>query len=99
MSDEKQMEKAAQNEAEEEIITLTGMVIFKLVNEGSKSEGLQPYLACEDEKEIHLFLKDSNPFENNQLKNYENKTITAEGIIKDNTFIIHEIKTDMESLN
>lgn len=99
MSEEKLNEKAAPKEPEEEFVTLTGKVVFKLSNVASKSESLQPYLVGENEKEIHIFLKDSNPFENNQLKDLEDKTIKAEGIIKDNTFIIHEIKTDIEGLN
>lgn len=83
----------------EEKQVLTGKMIFKLSNNGSKSKSLQPYLLTAEDKEIHLYLEASNPFENNQLKDLEDKTIKAEGIIKDNTFIIHEIKTDIEGLN
>ena len=91
MSEENLNENKAQREPEQEIITLEGKVIFKPANEGSKSESLQPYLVVSDEKEIHLFLQDSNPFENNQLKSFEDKIITVEGVMKDNTFVIKKI--------
>ena len=91
-----QIEPEQKSNTELEVLTLTGKVIFKLANEGSKSESSQPYLLTSEGQEIHLFLKDSNPFENNQLKQYEDKNITAEGIMKENTFVISDIKTDIQ---
>lgn len=75
---------------------LEGTVIFKLANEGSKSESKLPFLqVLEDglEKEIPLYLKNSNPFENNKLKEYEGKSVKIEGYEKNGTFVISQISS------
>ena len=100
MSEEKLNENQTQIEPEQnsepEMLTLTGKVVFKLANEGSKSESSQPYLLTSEGKEIHLYLEASNPFENNQLKKYEGKEVTVCGLNKDNTFIIEKIENLMK---
>ena len=85
-----------EQKTEPKALTVTDKVIFKLANEGSKNESSQPYLLTSEGEEIHLYLEASNPFENNQLKKYEEKIITAEGMMKDNTFVIKEIIPDIE---
>lgn len=80
-------------EKSEEKKILKGTVFFKKVDEGSKSERLQPFLKTDDE-ETRMFLKDSNPFENNQLKAYEGKTVSAQGAFKNDVFIIDSIEEE-----
>lgn len=78
-------------EKENSVITLQGTVIFKLMNEGSKSEGNFPFLKIDDESIIAIYLENSNPFENNNLKEFEGKEITAEGTMKYGVFHISKI--------
>ena len=83
-------------EKNEEKKIIKGTVIFKKVDEGSKSERIQPFLKTDD-ADTRLFLKDSNPFENRQLKAYEGKTVRAEGSFKNEVFIIDSIEFDFKN--
>ena len=76
--------------SEEEKISISGTVIFQKINIDSKSESFQPFLYVNKDQIIHLFLKDSNPFESNILNQYDGKFITIKGFMKDNTFIVEE---------
>ncbi len=76
--------------SEEEKISISGTVIFQKINIDSKSESFQPFLYVNKGQIIHLFLKDSNPFESNILNQYDGKFITIKGFMKDNTFIVEE---------
>ncbi len=69
---------------------LSGIVIFKNANAGSKSESLQPFLKTEKGEEIHLYKMNSNPFENNDFHTCEGKTIEATGVIKDGTLHVSD---------
>lgn len=70
----------------------TGTIIFQKINEGSKSEKLQPFLYISKDEIIPIFFKGSNPFENNELAQFDGKLITVEGHIENTTFIIQKIK-------
>lgn len=80
-------------EKNEEKKILNGTVFFKKVDEGSKSERFQPFLKMDD-ADVRLFLDDSNPFENNQLKAYEGKVVRARGAFKNDVFIIDSIEEE-----
>ena len=125
MTEEKEIneKEASSCESGDSVLKLQGTVIFKLMNEGSKSEGNFPFLKLADrnvipqsdisvisqsdnnviprldrgispdgdELLIPLYLENSNPFENNTLKELEGKEVTAEGFMKDNIFHITKI--------
>lgn len=94
MTEEEQVREEEQitEETADSTITMRGTVIFKLMNEGSKSEGQFPFLEVEEPtKFIPLYLENSNPFENSTLKQFEGKEITAEGTMKDGVFHITKI--------
>lgn len=78
-------------EKQEEIKTLTGTVIFQKSNEGSKSESLQPFLYINQNEIIHLFMRNSNPFENKGLQSYDGKMITVNGYYNNHSFVIENI--------
>jgi len=80
---------------------LSGVVVFLMSNEGSKSESVLPYLyqsravPC-----LPLMLKNDNPFENNGLVEYDGVRVEIEGrIAASGTFIIDEIKRCQVSQN
>ena len=77
--------------SEEEKISISGTVIFQKINIDSKSESFQPFLYVNQNQVIHLYLKNSNPFENNLLHQYDGKFITVKGLMRENTFIIDQI--------
>lgn len=76
--------------------TFTGTIIFQRTNEGSKSESMQPFLYINQNQIIHIFLKDSNPFENNSLQKYDGCNVTVEGYMNNDTFIINSISKKTE---
>lgn len=78
-------------ENQEEIKTLTGTVIFQKTNEGSKSESIQPFLYVNQNEIVHIFMKNSNPFENKGLQEYDGKIVSAKGYYNNQTFVIEEI--------
>lgn len=90
MTEEKEISEK-KRDSDSSIITLQGIVIFKLINAGSKSEGNFPFIKIDDESIIAIYLENSNPFENNNLKEFEGKEITAEGTMKDGVFHISKI--------
>ena len=110
MKEEKEISEKTRD-SDSSIITLQGIVIFKLMNAGSKSEGNFPFLKLTDTNvipqsdisvilrldrgisptTIPIYLENSNPFENNTLKELEGKEVTAEGFMKDNIFHITKI--------
>lgn len=121
MTEEKEIQEkeASSCESGDSVLKLQGTVIFKLMNEGSKSEGNFPFLKLTDTNvipqseisvipqsdnnviprldqgisptTIPIYLENSNPFENNTLKELEGKEVTAEGFMKDNIFHITKI--------
>ena len=113
MTEEKEIQEkeASSCESGDSVLKLQGTVIFKLMNEGSKSEGNFPFLKQTDTNvipqsdisvilrldrgisptTIPIYLENSNPFENNTLKELEGKEVTAEGFMKDNIFHITKI--------
>ena len=113
MTEEKEIneKEASSCESGDSVLKLQGAVIFKLMNEGSKSEGNFPFLKLTDTNvipqsdisvilrldrgisptTIPIYLENSNPFENNTLKELEGKEVTAEGFMKDNIFHITKI--------
>ena len=101
MTEEKEISEKTRD-SDSSIITLQGIVIFKLMNAGSKSEGNFPFLKLSDNTippldrgisptTIPIYLENSNPFENNTLKELEGKEITAEGFMKEYIFHITKI--------
>lgn len=76
---------------EKSIQSLSGTIIFQKANIDSKSESIQPYLYINKNQIIHLFMKDSNPFENNKLHTYDGCYVTIEGFMDKETFIIDSI--------
>lgn len=70
----------------------SGTIIFQKINEGSKSEKLQPFLYISKDEIIPVFFNGSNPFENNELAKFDGKQITVEGTTENSTFIIQKIK-------
>lgn len=75
----------------EDFIELTGTVIFIKENNNSKSEIMQPCLYVNQKQVERLFMKDSNPFENNELQKMDGKFVTVRGYKTENKFVIHEI--------
>ncbi len=74
---------------------LKGIIIFKLANEGSNSEGIFPFLYIGNADYIKIYYIDDNPFENNLLKPYDAKKVIIEGDYDDyKTFIIESIRED-----
>lgn len=71
-----------------------GLIRYKLINEGSKSESLKPFLCLANGNQILLYKKDDNPFENKSFKNYENKTVIIEGDFLEDIFIVEKISTE-----
>ena len=58
---------------------IKGTIVFIKANEESKSAGTYPYLTLENGEKVKIVLKNSNPFENNELSLYENKAVCVEG--------------------
>ena len=78
-------------ENKEELKSLTGTVIFQKINKGSKSESMQPFLYIKQNEIIHLFMQNSNPFENTNLQAYDGKVITVKGYFNNQSFVVEEI--------
>ena len=78
-------------ENKEQTESLTGIVIFRTADKGSKSESEQPFLKKDDGDEIRLFYKDSNPFENNYLLSYKEKRVKVTGKMHDSIFFVDSI--------
>ncbi|MBQ7650954.1 MAG: hypothetical protein IJS15_08340 [Victivallales bacterium] len=80
------------NDKSNDFEKLSGTVVFLLENQGSKSEGVLPFLYANKEEKIKLFLKGDNPFENTGLLPYDGKAVEVVGMKKRNgTFVIEQI--------
>lgn len=73
---------------------LTGVVLYRVFAEGTKSESSRPYIFLENGSQILLYKKSDNPFENKGFINYENQTITVEGEFSNGVFIVENILED-----
>lgn len=73
---------------------LTGVVLYRIFAEGTKSESSRPYIFLENGSQILLYKKSDNPFENKGFTNYENQTITVEGEFSNGVFIVENILED-----
>ncbi len=83
--------------SEEKILqTLTGTIIFQKTNEGSKSESMQPFLYVNQNQVVHVFMNNSNPFENNSLQAYDGCNVTVEGYMNNETLVINSINSNAE---
>jgi len=80
---------------DKQIVKMTGVVIFLLSNEGSKSESHMPYLyRSKTEPLMPLLLKNDNPFENNGLTMYDGLKVDIVGEIgASGTCVVDEIKS------
>lgn len=76
----------------ESLETMNGTIIFQDVNIGSKSECRKPFLYVSQDDVVPLFMKNSNPFENNELKEFDGKQVSVTGYRSDKKFIVTEIK-------
>ena len=76
----------------ESLETMNGTIIFQDVNIGSKSECRKPFLYVNQNEIFPLFMKNSNPFENNELKEFDGKQVSVTGFMNDKKFVITEIK-------
>lgn len=79
-------------ENKEQTESLTGIVIFKTADKGSKSESEQPFLKTDDGEEIRLYYKNSNPFENNLLFSHKEKRVIVTGKMHDSIFVVDKIE-------
>ena len=73
-------------------IVLRGTIIFRQSDVGSKNEHLRPFLYCNKDSIIPLFLKGDNPFENNVLYEHDGDFVEITGEIRNNVFEISNIK-------
>ena len=79
--------------------TLAGTVVFLDANQGSKSEGMFPYLYVSKDEKIKLLLRGDNPFENTGLLPYDGKPVEIVGARKRNgTFVIEQISIQDEAI-
>ncbi len=62
----------------------TGIIKFKLSNEGSKSEKMTPFIKEKDGSVTEIYKNGDNPFDNESLKNYEGMEVKITG--KENEF-------------
>ena len=79
---------------QENISTLQGTIIFLKQNTGSKSEKLQPFLYQGQAQLIPLFMANSNPFENNELKAFDGKSVQISGKMQNTTFVVQQIQEE-----
>ena len=72
-----------------------GTIIFKLVDEGSKSERRAPFLKEPGEvPPTPLYLKHDNPFENRGFADYEGKEVELVGEVDNGgTLVVESVKT------
>ena len=77
--------------------TLEGVVVFLPAHEGSKSEGVYPFLYQGREKPvIKLVLKGDNPFENKGLLGYDGKNVKVIGVFsRTGTFVVESVAADI----
>ena len=56
-----------------------GTIVFMLCNQGSKSEGLFPFLYEGNGSFLRLYKEGDNPFENESLKVFDGQVVDLEG--------------------
>ncbi|MBD0366977.1 MAG: hypothetical protein ICV53_12850 [Flavisolibacter sp.] len=82
---------ASNRDATEAPVELTGKVVMKKVNVGSKSEYEAVCLETDNASYV-LRRAGGNPFQDQSLQKLKGKIITAKGILNDYLFIITEFK-------
>lgn len=76
-----------------EEVSLRGTIVFELVNAGSKSEGVKPFLYKNRNAKIRVFKKDDNPFENASFNDFDGVRVEVIGSLgRGNVFCVSEIK-------
>ncbi|MBD0280445.1 MAG: hypothetical protein ICV81_21120 [Flavisolibacter sp.] len=78
-------------DATEAPVELTGKVVMKKVNVGSKSEYEAVCLETDNASYV-LRRAGGNPFQDQSLQKLKGKTITAKGVISDYLFFMTEFK-------
>lgn len=73
-------------------VILQGTVVFRQSDSGSKSEGLKPFLYCNDNSIVPLFRKGDNPFENDSLKKIEGLNVILFGCFRNKVFEVSDIR-------
>ena len=71
-----------------------GTIVFMLCNQGSKSEGLFPFLYEGNGSFLRLYKEGDNPFENESLKVFDGQVVDLEGDWNEKSeLIVTEIKS------
>jgi len=73
--------------------TLTGKVVLKRVNEGSKSESDGFFIAIDGGREVRIELDGEEPFEQTTLKSLVGKSCEATGVFYRTKFIAQTVKS------
>jgi len=74
----------------------TGIIIFMLCNEGSKSEGLFPFLYQGAGQLLPLRKKDDNPFEHGSFRPFDGKKVQIFGeMSEDLTLTVTQIQENL----
>ena len=72
---------------------MEGIVVFRLVNVGSKSEGLRPFLYQGNGNFQPIWLESDSSLEGNDLKPFDGKEISADGEVEEHgVFLINNIE-------
>ncbi len=71
-----------------------GTIVFQIINTGSKSEGLHPFLYEGNGEFLKVWLEDDCSFEGDALKPYDGKSVIIEGALDEEVdiFIIENIQ-------
>lgn len=72
-------------------LELEGTVVFIQMNAGSKSEAIQPVLYINENEYHQLYMENSNPFENNELRKFDGRKVNVKGVIENNKLTVFEI--------
>lgn len=77
---------------------LKGTVKVKLINENSKDEHKQAFILTEENEEIRIRMRDSNPFQDDILLSEDGVVLVLEGELDNvsGTFIANEIQPEEE---
>jgi len=83
---------------ENENQNLDGVIVYLLAHQGSKSEGVYPFLyQGRDKQMVKLFLKGDNPFENKGLLVYDGKKVKLSGTLsRTGTFVVESVISDAQ---
>ena len=77
---------------------MQGILIFLRTNQGSRSEGVFPFLYRGYGKTVKVSLVGDNPFENTILRQYDGKPVAFEGELNDNGTFIATSVTELSSV-